>query len=442
MAKPGAQQESYGFVTTGTMSQAGPQGSYKKTCATTAHTSNFAACAGGHMPSSTPDWSALASTNERLADDTAAAAQVGAVPSPGLRTMARRPRRAVAVATAIVTIAGIGALTAATAQASTTSAPAWTIVKRVPGSGFPVFTAVAATGAHSAWAFNGETKPTAWRHSGSAWSKVPFPGKNSNVLDASATSPTNVWAFTNSQALRWNGSRWITERTFPVGGGGIASGEALSARNVWVFGFADLAGPIGTWHFNGRTWTKVASGHGLVGGSGSWAFGGSTVAHWNGHTWTRTSVARLLPKKMKNGLNGPAVNSMYAQSATNVWAVGDGNLQDEGGPLVILHYNGHTWSKVASSSTVGYPYPSLAPDGHGGLWIPVSPSAGGTNASFLHYSGGKLTKATLPVAASKIIIQAVAAIPGTSGGTLAVGYTHSSTNPGNDIVGVILQLGS
>ena len=102
-------------------------------------------------------------------------------------------------------------------------------------------------------------------------------------------------------------------------------------------------------------------------------------------------MKKLLPAKQQ--LNGPSVTSMFAQSKTSVWAVGDGNRQDEGGPVVVLHYNGHSWSKVGSANTGGYQnFASVAPDGHNGLWIPLSTSAGGTIASFMHYSGGHLSR--------------------------------------------------
>lgn len=134
---------------------------------------------------------------------------------------------------------------------------------------------------------------------------------------------------------------------------------------------------------------------------------------------------------------------MWAQSSHSVWAFGDGNDEDEGGPVVLLHYNGHSWKKVASASQatlagLGYSaYGSISTDGHGGLWIPVAVSA--SPAHLLHYTGGHLKVATLPVPNDQIDLQAVAAVPGTGGEELAVGLTHTST--GSDVVGAILQYG-
>ena len=41
---------------------------------------------------------------------------------------------------------------------------------------------------------------------------------------------------------------------------------------------------------------------------------------------------------------------IIALSAKNVYAIGNGNAEDEGGPTVVLHYNGSKWAKVAAGS--------------------------------------------------------------------------------------------
>lgn len=464
----GSHHESYGFVTAMTMSDGPAQGSYKETCAATAH-AGHAACLGGDMPSSTPDWSALASKNERLADDfargeTPDAAQreaghgdtqiMNAVPwaataavraTAPRRSLLRRPSRRTTVGTAaVLAIAGATSLSAVAAQASVRPAASssWKIVKQVHAGGFGQFTAVATLGRSAGWAFLGAATPTAWKRSGSSWTKVAFPGKNGQeIVAAGATSASDAWAFgQDGQAAHWNGHSWSTQHTFR---GTISSAVVAGPSNIWVFGMTGIPGALGTWHYNGHGWAKVASGRGLAGGSAAgtsdWAFGGTNVARWNGHTWVKTSVKKLLPAKQE--LNGPSVTSMFAQSKSSVWAVGDGNLQDEGGPVVVLHYNGHSWAKVASSKTGGYQaFASVAPDGHNGLWIPLSTPAGGTIASFMHYAGGHLSVTQLPVASDKIDLQAVAGIPGTAG-AIAVGFTHSASSLGSAVVGVILQQG-
>jgi hypothetical protein len=241
----------------------------------------------------------------------------------------------------------------APAAAARPPSPAWHIAKQVRGGGFTAVTAVGKTGG---WAFDGTARPTAWRRSGATWTQMPFPGENDEeVIAADATSATDVWAFTASQpgtrsrALRWNGSEWIAEKTFaqPIGGAVV-----LSARDLWVFPQQGWPanGKLAAWHYDGHAWSRITSGDGLEGGSGLsasdiWAFGGTDVAHWNGRGWSRTSVAKLLPARMQ--LNDPAVAGIDALSPDNVYAIGNGNDEDDGGPTVLLHYNGHAWTKVA-----------------------------------------------------------------------------------------------
>lgn len=423
------------------------------------------------MPSSTPDWSALTSQNERLVDGQADQADQAGEGPPGSVDTHQRPaappgrhrgaaepvrrpkwrgrtaRGTAAGTAAILAVTGVASVSAA---AATPSAQSWHVVKRSPSGGIPDFSAVTAVGKTGGWAFNQGAKPTAWKRSGSTWTKVSFPGKkNEIVIAAKASSAANVWAFTDgfgkSRALRWNSRHWAVERSFS---GQIGGAVVLSRDDVWVFGEPITPGShLGTWHFNGRAWRHVRSGPGLEGGSGLsaasvWAFGGTSVAHWNGHTWSRTSVKALLPAKSKMGLNDPAVTAIYAASARSVWAVGNGNAEDDGGPLVVLHYNGHDWSRVARSTRfAGFGVlGQVAPDGRGGLWIPMPGPQGGPS-HLVHYSGGHLTAAALPVAASKINVQAIAAIPHTTG-ALAGGFTHAAGNLGKNAMSVILQFRS
>jgi hypothetical protein len=349
---------------------------------------------------------------------------------------------------AAIGVAAVLAVTgAAPAMAATPASPSWRIVKRVPSGPLGDFTAVVAVGRSGGWAFNGISRPTAWKRSGPSWTRVAFPGRNGEeVVAAGASSATNVWAFTaaggTSRALRWNGSRWSVQMSFPAAIGGAA---VISANDVWVFGQPFVPGPrLGAWHFNGHAWAPVASGAGLQGGSGLsasdiWAFDGTRVAHWNGRGWARTSVAGLLPAKRP--LNSPAVMGIDAQSPSSVFAVGSGNTQDEGGPTVILHFNGHTWRKVAQGSFgIGTsPLQQVSSDGHGGLWIPM-PGTGGRPSFLVHYSGGRLTEAPLPGGAARINVESLALIPGTTS-ELGGGFTHAPLNPGASVVAVILQLG-
>jgi len=370
-----------------------------------------------------------------------------------VRTIAGIAARTAGVATlAGIVVAGTAMAGTSVAQAAPATSAAWHIVKQVHSGAAGDFTAVVATGKSSGWAFNGNTlaaptKPTAWKRSGSTWTRVSFPGRRGEeVVAAGAASPSNVWAFTDdgtgSRVLRWNGHKWSVAHTFSrlIGGASVVSG-----KDVWVFGQPGSLEQLGAWHYNGHHWSRLSpslDGGSALSATSAWAFRGTAVFHYNGHTWAKTSVAKLLPKKLANDLNDPIVTGIYAQSAKSVYAVGNGQAEDEGGPTVVLHYNGVHWSKVAQGN-FGYgtqPSQQISPDGRGGLWLPM-PGFGGFNSYVLHYSGGTLTEPALPHGAQGIDVGSVANIPGTTE-MLSGGFTHATGNPGLSVVAVILQYGS
>jgi hypothetical protein len=338
-------------------------------------------------------------------------------------------------AAAAVTIAG-----AVAAAASVQGAAHWRIVKSVKTNPTAGFTAVVATGKTTGWAFDGFSNPTAWQRHGGTWTKVAFPSKsNEYVAAVGAASPSDVWAFIDglnggSQALRWDGHTWSVVRTFT---GQVGGASVLGGSDVWVFGQTN-ASELGVWHYNGHTWSHV--GTNLAGGSAlsatdAWAYSQTGVDHWNGHTWTATSVKRLLPHKQL--LNNPTVTGIIALSAGNVYAVGNGYRQDECGPLVVLHFNGHTWARVAHANVASCGTgQQISTDGSGGLWLPM-PGAAGAASSVLHYASGKLTRVPLPISGRRIRIESVANIPGTTQ-QLAGGVRHAPNNPVGDVA-VILQ---
>ncbi len=192
------------------------------------------------------------------------------------------------------------------------------------------------------------------------------------------------------------------------------------------------------YHYNGRTWSRVTSAPGLEGASALsdkdiWSFNRTDVAHWNGHVFTRTSMKRVLPAPTE--FSSPGIVGIYAQSKNSIWAFGNGDTQDAGGPLYILHDNGHGWRLVVTGKLGSNGGSAVAPDGHAGLWIPLD-GASGQPTTMAHFSGGKLTTAKLPVSGRKITLESVALIPGTTE-AIAGGFTHSATF--TNIASVVLQ---
>jgi hypothetical protein len=367
--------------------------------------------------------------------------------------MSRRGAWSIAVAAGAVGVLAIGAAAAAAASTGSAStgpatAPKWRTTESVKTNQFGEFTAVVATGKTTGWAFDGDgfdVAPAGYQLSGGAWKKAPFPGKkDEEVITAAATSPSNVWAFTQgngtaSRVLHYNGHTWSVVKTF---GDQIAGASVLAANDVWVFGMPAYPNEpaLGVWHYNGSTWTRLSKtiqGGSALSAGNVWGFAGVDVEHWNGVRWTATSVKSLLPAKSNQELNDPQVTGILALSAKNVYAIGNGVLEDEGGPTVVLHYNGSKWTRLAEGNFGFDAGPEFSYDGSGGLWIPMfGPDSG--SSYLVHYSAGKLTAAALPVAASKIVVAAVSQIPGTTQ-QLAGGGTHAAGDFAADVVAVLLK---
>jgi hypothetical protein len=354
--------------------------------------------------------------------------------------MKRRILRKSSVLLSISLASATGVALASAAWAATTSAklPSWHVLETVNGSSRD-FGAVVATGPASGWALVDNASYAYERTGVTTWKKVPYPGGNGvSVAAAAATSASDVWAFTNiagirSQAVELVRGKWTVRTTL---GGYVNAVSVLAANDVWVFG------STATYHYNGSTWARVAggaSGGDALSASDYWLTGASgqtTVTHVNNGKKATVNLASLLPAKRKIALDDPRVAGVYAASDTNVYVIGNGSAQDAGGPVVILHYDGHAWTKLAS---YGMGDPSdITPDGAGGLWIPVGWAGGGT---ILHYSRGTITAAALPSPGNDESTRpdGVSRIPGTTQ-ALATTITFPSGN-GTSLYSQVLQYG-
>jgi hypothetical protein len=307
------------------------------------------------------------------------------------RRILRKP--SVLLSISLASAAGFALASAAWAATTPAKAPSWHVLTTVNGLSQD-FGAVVATGPASGWAFVDNASYAYERTGTTTWKKVPYPGGNGvSVAAAAATSASDVWAFTNiagtrSQAVELVRGKWTVRTTL---GGYVNAVSVLAANDVWVFG------STATYHYNGSTWAKVAggaSGGDALSASDYWLTGASgqtTVTHVNNGKKATVNLASLLPAKRKIALDDPRVAGVYAASDTNVYVIGNGSAQDAGGPVVILHYDGHAWTKLASYD-MGNPF-GITPDGVGGLWIPVGWAGGGT---ILHYSRGAITVTALP----------------------------------------------
>lgn len=342
----------------------------------------------------------------------------------------------------------VGFASAADAAVAPASAPTWHVVySQATNSEFET---VVATGKTSGFAFDEPNTtvavPTAYERTGtSTFKKVPFPTVASEwIVGAGGTRSSDVYVFADiltvpagkaeSEVLKWTGKKFSVVATFS---GELSGGTALSADDVYAYGGTDgtATASAGIYHYNGHKWTKISS---AIGGNGdalsatsAYVADGMDLDHYNGHKWTATNLASLLPEKDSD--DDPRLAGVLALAPDDIYAVGQGGkgLQ-ESGPAVILHYNGHKWTKVASYPTGSVTAP--VSDGEGGLWFSAGPE-------LLHYSHGKLTAVAAPKFDGKRVeVASIAPIPGTSE-ELAGGASPAAVGPEAYHPPVILQYG-
>ena len=255
----------------------------------------------------------------------------------------------------------------------------------------------------------------AFHYNGTSWTPISFPfSVTGNLHGVWGSDASHVFiAGDGGQIFFFNGTFWTqlnsstTEPLLTIWG--------TSATNVFA------AGGVGTIvHFNGTSWTAQSSGTGhtfsSLGGTSPtdiWAVGASGITqHYNGTSWSTVarqsgfviksicSASVAGPTLWAGGVGGSflsvasgqftlsnqsglPLNSVWANSATDVWASTIGTM---------LHYNGTTWTNAyvvdddslsglwGTSSTNMYTVGVLGDIGHfnGVSWgaSPVTPPSG------------------------------------------------------------------
>lgn len=333
----------------------------------------------------------------------------------------------------------------------------WDGVRWTKQSSIPVgiFYAVIAVSANEVWL----TGPNTYRFDGSTWTNTTT-GRSYYSMQKISTSGTTEQLGVGSIGLisRWDGSTWRTlssARATGVSGGrtswhggwtspqgefyfvgaGGEMGRYSAGKLEWLGTPAGTSTYFAMWgtsnkdiwivgeygrisHFDGTTWTQVASGVSEslrgVGGSGPsdvWAIGdkatilhydgtsftpsaggpgissvnalwvssasevwvggtSGTLARWNGSAWTRW------PKQFARD-----ISAMWGSGPSDVWATG-GTVVSE---VMLLRYNGATWE--AQPSPVGLEVPTaLWGSGPLDLWMT------GNYGGLLHWNGATWKK--------------------------------------------------
>jgi hypothetical protein len=265
------------------------------------------------------------------------------------------------------------------------SGTGWSVVSSPnPSTNGNVLQAVAAVSTNKVWTvgyyFAGTTKNQVKqtlieRYNGTKWSVVPSPnvGTGDNTLNGvAAISGTNAWSVGSSPGgaliLHFNGTTWsVVPNTFACALNAVA---ATSASNVWAAGTS--SGQTCMLHFNGSTWTRVQtpnmgvgddtlSGVTAISSTDAWAVGtyctGDTcdrgsgtfqtlIIHYHNGRWG--VVPSPNPDNYINSLN-----AITAISATNLWAVGNHATDPFDSEPLILHFDGTSWTQVASPALKG-----------------------------------------------------------------------------------------
>jgi hypothetical protein len=252
-----------------------------------------------------------------------------------------------------------------------------------PAAAFSSFNEVLALSKTNAWALGGNMAgngnpatglPVALHWNGKAWASTALP-KNvtDTIVRASAPAANDIWAVTRSGGwiLHWNGSAWSVAKHLTTTGG-FSGITAFSPTNVWVFGGGGGASPgfVGTWHYDGHTWTELKTGQaaGLefaspISANDIFAIGGTAIERFNGKTWFLASTKGIPAGQW-------TFSGIRAVSDKNVWVTASRLVNNSDVPS-LLHYNGSAWTtyplpwSVTSGQSSGIASPVL--DGQGGL---------------------------------------------------------------------------
>jgi hypothetical protein len=339
-----------------------------------------------------------------------------------------------AIGRALLVLAAAGlALASGLTPALASGTPGWRTVATISEPSLSTgLLSVAAAGDKGSWAAGfaesgsgGTVTPVLESWTGGTWTPVALSAAQVTKLGAepmldsvTASSPSNVWAFT--MAGGWlhgtaSGTTWTAGRIAKAPAF-VESALAIGTDGAWAFGAT--MGAKGTLvpyaaARAGTGWkpTRVPGKGVIVAASAVsphdiWAVLGTStlgvggagggLVHWSGGHWH--SLA--LPAQLRNS----SVGSVLARSDTNVWVGGAVRNAKHGTAEAIGHWNGHLWSVAvlrAAASAATYRVASIVTDGAGGLWAlgscsgPKCPN-GGLASRLWHQTKGSWTRPVEP----------------------------------------------
>jgi hypothetical protein len=173
---------------------------------------------------------------------------------------------------------------------------------------------------------------------------------------------------------------------------------AIADNDIWAVG---QSSPPAAEHFDGKSWSVVPTpstingeffGVSGVASNDVWAvgtmtgpdnpdFGEQFIEHWNGKSWTVVASPTI---------EGDSLSSVAAVSANNVWAVGGVH-----GNALVEHWDGTSWSIVSNSVIAGAGrLSSVSADAANDVW--AVGEAGNGGPPLLHFNGTTWSKTPNP----------------------------------------------
>jgi hypothetical protein len=359
---------------------------------------------------------------------------------------------AAAAAFVAAKVASTGKAAAAPPQACT---PVWHRVASVNVGTDAVLAGVAAIADDDVWSVgyshdvSYQTLVEHW--DGTGWSVVPSPnvGTGDNaLLGISAVGPNNIWAVGTAivnhvhrtLTEHWDGSGWSVVPSPNVGTSDnrLFAVAAISSTDVWAVGDYDNGrNQTLTEHWSGTSWSAVPSpnpgtGGNLlygVGGSRSndvWAVGTATTGpagsavteHWNGTAWS------AVPSANGGDMDNP-LDAVAAIAPDDVWAVGDFVNGVEKARTLGEHWDGSSWTVVATPARVQLT--GVAARGSGDVWAVGFQDAGFADITLSEHWDGRRWSVlpTVDVTTKGNVLMAVSATP--TGQIWAVGDDLQTT---------------
>jgi hypothetical protein len=307
-----------------------------------------------------------------------------------LRTGHRRAAFTAAAASAAIVLGVLG-------SGPALAAGSWTVVTAPPAGQNATLTSVAtvsdsdawAVGYHSGAAFtNVGAKALIDNWNGTAWTQVTAPttpGNTALLLAVSASNATNAWAVGRTQlnrsdfeplALHWNGTAWSVSPGFasalsPISGASAAGVADISPSDAYAIGDSAATAVGSLAHWDGTAWSPVtlplpagansntrlnaisADGPGDVWIVGTFLDSATRQnqtfsEHFNGTAWAMVPMPPVTSPDINAYFQ---FNGIKANSASDVWAVGDSGVVDvPRSQTLIEHFNGTAWSIVPSPS--------------------------------------------------------------------------------------------